>query len=472
MQKTRRAFEWRPFLRNMAAIAIPVALQNLLTTTASMIDTIMVAPLGELSVGALGLCSQFSTLMLSGYWGFVGGGMLFFSQFWGARDDDGIERSYGITVSVMMAVAALFCSLALFAPDFVMRIYTDKPAIREIGVQYLRIVGFAYLMQVFSMAMSTLLRSTERVRIPMLASILSVGTNVFLNWVFIYGKLGAPAMGIRGAALATTCAAFVNAAAILIMAKATGYPYLFRFRNHFRWSKKLLSVYMGKCFPIILNEVLIGVGNMLINVTLGRQPEHVIAAVAVFRTLEGMIIAFFSGFSNASSVLVGTCVGAGEPEKAFERAKRLIYLCSGFIFIAGAAIFSLHRPILTSMSLSGPSYEAGTRLLLIFLIVAVIRMGNWMQNDTYRSSGDSVTGTVLEILFMYALVLLAGFRWQLPYWAIFMLCYVDEPIRYVLMQIHFYSGKWIRPVTDIGIAAMPEFRKEHPRPGIGRPPEV
>jgi Na+-driven multidrug efflux pump len=139
-KSVRQPFPWRAFLKNLAAIAIPVALQNLLTTTASMVDTMMVAPLGELSVGALGLCAQFSSLMFSGYWGFVGGGMLFFSQYWGARDDDGIERSYGMTWLCMMTVAAVFSCLAIFAPHLVMRIYTDQEAIQDIGVQYLSIV--------------------------------------------------------------------------------------------------------------------------------------------------------------------------------------------------------------------------------------------------------------------------------------------------------------------------------------------
>ncbi len=463
--KLSAPFAWGPFLKKLAAIAIPVALQNLLTTTASMVDTMMVAPLGELSVGALGLCSQFSSLMFSGYWGFVGGGMLFFSQYWGARDDWGLERSYGMTWLCMMTVAVVFGCLAVFAPELVMRVYTDKQSIRDIGVRYLRIVGFAYIMQVFSMAMSSLLRATERVRIPMAASIASVGTNLFLNWVFIYGRLGCPAMGIRGAALATTCAAAVNMLAIYAMAHATGYPYLFRVREHFRWDRTQLKQYFVKCFPIICNEVLIGVGNMVINVTLGRQPEEVIAALAVFRTLEGLIIGFFAGFSNAASVLVGTCVGAGELDTAYERAKRLVYLCSGFILLAGLGVLALHRPILTGMSLSGPSFTAGLRLLCIYIAVSVIRMGNWIQNDTYRASGDAVTGTVLEIAFMYAVVLpcvlVSGFALKLPYWAIFLCCYIDEPIRYALMQRHLYSGKWVRPVTEQGMAALPDFQARH-----------
>ena len=454
-------FPWGSFLKNLAAIALPIAFQNLLTTTASMVDTMMVAPLGELSVGALGLCAQFSSLMFSGYWGFVGGGMLFISQYWGSSEDDGIERSYGMTWVCMMTVALVFGCLAVFTPGLVMKIYTDKTAIQEIGASYLRIVGFAYVMQVFSMAMSCLLRSTERVRIPMVASIASVATNLILNWVFIYGHLGAPAMGIRGAALATTCAAAVNVLSIYLLAWKSGYPYLFRVRGHFRWSREHLKNFFAKCFPILCNEILVGIGNMAINVTLGRQPEHVIAAVAVFRTLEGLIIGFFAGFSNAASVLVGKCVGAGELDSAYARAKRLVYLCSGVILAANLALFAVHRPILTRMSLSGASYEAGVWLLVIYGAASVIRMGNWIQNDTYRAAGDAVYGTVLEIVFMYVLVLpcvlLSGFVLHLPYWAIFLCCYIDEPIRYVLMQIHLYSGKWVKPVTEAGMAALPGF---------------
>lgn len=463
--RARNGFPWREFLKNLASIAIPVALQNLLTTTASMVDTMMVAPLGELSVGAMGLCAQFSSLMFSCYWGFVGGGCLFFAQYYGAREDRGIERSYGMTWTAMMLVAVTFACLAVLAPEWVMRLYTDKEAIREIGVSYLRIVGFAYVMQVYSMAMSALLRATERVRIPLYASITSVAVNLFLNWVLIFGHLGAPAMGIRGAALATVAAAGVNVLVVYVLAFRSGYPYLFRIRGHFRWTGEDIRIYLKKCFPIICNELLIGIGNMVINVTLGRQSEQVIAALAVFRTLEGLIIGFFSGFSSAASVLVGTCVGAGQLDRAYERARRLVYLCSGVIFAAGLLLLALHRPILTAMSLHGESYTAGTRLLLIYVFAALIRMGNWVQNDTYRSAGDAVYGTLLEIIFMYAMVLpavlLTGFVLRAPYWVIFLCCYIDEPIRYFLMQLHLYSGRWIRPVTAPGLAALPAFREKH-----------
>jgi len=457
----KTAFPWRDFLKKVAVIAVPVALQNLLTTTGSMVDTMMIAPLGETTVGAIGLCAQFTSLMFSGYWGFVGGGMLFFSQYWGAQDDDGIDRSYGITLSCMMMVAVLFASLALFAPEWVMRVYTDKEAIQKIGVSYLRVVGFAYPFQILSMAMSALLRSTERVRIPFYAAIASVFTNMFLNWVFIYGTLGMPAMGVQGAALATVCAALVNAGSIFVMARLQKYPYLFHFRRHFRWSRAAVRLYLQRCFPIICNEVMIGVANMIINMVLGRQSEQAIAAMAVFRTLEGLIIGFFSGFSNAASVLVGKCVGSGELETAYERAKRLVLLCGSCIFVVCLLVLAVHQPLLTAMSLSGESFRIALGMLMVYCVAAVIRMCNWTQNDTYRAAGDATTGTVLEILFMYLLVLpcvcLSGLVWNAPFLLIFACCYIDEPVRFVLMQRHMYSGKWIRPVTPEGQAALPAF---------------
>jgi len=333
MQKSN--FPWASFLKKIAVIAIPVALQNLLTTTGSMVDTMMIASLGTTEVGAVGLCAQFSSLMFSGYWGFVGGGMLFFAQYYGAKDDDGINRSYGLTLACMMTVGLVFGFMAIFFPEAVMRMYTDKPHIQAIGVEYLRIAGFAYPLMVFSMAMAALLRCTGKVRLPLWGSVAGVFTNIFMNWVLIFGNLGAPKMGVRGAALATVLAQCVSCLVVLLAGYRSGHPYLLAIRRHFRLSRHFIGIYLKKCFPILCNEILIGVGNMVINIVLGRQPEEAIAALAVFRTLEGLVIGFFAGFSNAASVLVGTEVGAGHLDRAFGRAWRLVYLCQGIIALLG-----------------------------------------------------------------------------------------------------------------------------------------
>lgn len=461
----KQKFDWKFFLKHVAIIAVPVALQNLLSTTGSMVDTMMLASLGEKTVGAIGLCAQFSSLMFSGYWGFVGGGMLFFAQYWGAKDHKGITRSYGLTLTFMMTVALIFAALALGAPEFVMSVYTDKPEIQKIGISYLKIVGFAYPLQILAMAMSALLRSIEQVKIPLYGGIASVVANCFFNYLLIFGKFGLPQMGAAGAAVGTVLAGVVNLLVLWSFIIKRKIPYVLEFSRHFRWNSAFVRQYLQKCFPIICNEVMIGVGNMLINIVLGRQSEQAIAAVAVFRTLEGLVIAFFSGFSNAASVLVGKEVGAGNHEMAFQRAKRLTYLCSGIIGIACLGLIAVHNPLLHAMGLSGESYQIGTGMLLIYSVAAIIRMGNWTQNDTYRSAGDAAFGSIMEITFMYLMVLpcvyLSNFAFHAPFLMVFAFCYADEPIRYIIMQCHMYSGKWIRPVSVPGLAAIGEFREKH-----------
>ena len=461
MAQKRQAFPWKTFLKQVAVIAVPVALQNLLTTTGSMVDTMMLAPLGSLTVGAVGLCAQFSSLVFSGYWGFAGGGMLFFSQYFGAKDDDGIRRAYGITLICMMTVATLFAVAALFFPEVIMGIYTDKESIQALGIQYLKIVGFAYPFQVYSMAMSALLRTTDHVRIPLYGSIVSVATNIVLNWILIGGHLGAPALGIQGAAIATVCSAIVNALVILVAARIVRHPHLFRIRAHYRWTRRFLKEYFRKCAPILANEIAMGVGFMLINVVLGRQSEEAIAATAVFRTLEGLVIGFFTGFSNAASILIGQEVGAGHPDMAQKRAKRLVYLCAGLIFTVCAMLVGANNLILRMMSLEGESLRLGAGMLMIYAVAAAVRMSNWVQNDTFRAAGDAAFGTILEITFMFLMVLpcvyFTGMVKHAPFLIVFACCYIDEPVRFALMHGHLYSLKWIKPVTPQGQAALAEF---------------
>ncbi len=451
-------FDWGDFLKKVAVIAIPVALQNLLTTTGSMIDTMMIASLGQMEVGAVGLCAQFSSLMFSGYWGFVGGGMLFISQYWGAKDDDGINRSYGLTLTCMMTVAFLFGLMATCFPHLVMKLYTDKESIQQIGISYLKIAGFSYPIMVLSMAMSVILRCTERVRIPLYGSVVAVITNIFLNWVLIFGHLGFKAMGVRGAATATVIAQIVSVCVISLFALQNKHPYLFAINRHFGWKKSFTAEYFKKCAPIIANEVLIGIGNMIINIVLGRQPEEAIAALAVFRTLEGLVIGFFAGFSNASSILVGKEVGTGNIDLAYSRAWRLVYLCQLVIGSVVLSLVLLHTPILTLMGMSGESFRLAFGFISIYAVAAFIRMGNWTQNDTFRAAGDASYGTILEIAFMWVMVIpfvwVTGMVLGFPTLLVFACCYMDEPIRYILMQIHLYNGKWIKPVTPAGKEAM------------------
>ena len=456
---------WRKLLAMTMTIAVPVAFQNLLTTTGSMIDTIMLGSIGETAVGAVGLCAQFSNLMFAGYWGFVGGGMLFISQYYGAKNEDGLCASYGLMISCMAVPALLFAMLAICFPQMIMAMFTGSAEIRAIGEQYLRLVGFAYPFQVLATGMSALLRSIGMVTIPLAAGIAGVAVNCTVNYLLIFGKLGLPAMGASGAAVGTIAAGMVNVLILILTAKIMKTPYLLEVKRHFRWNHALVKDYLVKCSPIIANEALIGIGNALVSIVLGHQSDAAIAATAVFRTLEGMIISFFSGFSSAATVLVGTEVGAGRHEEAGSRAWRIIYICQMCVLCVCLTLVAVHRTLLTAMGLSGESFKLARGMLVIFVAVGTIRMGNWAQNDTYRAAGDSATGSIMEIAFMFLLVQpviqSVNFFLNVPFLVLFALCYCDEPIRYFLMQRHMYSYRWIRPVSKEGMATINAFRKRY-----------
>ena len=272
-------------------------------------------------------------------------------------------------------------------------------------------------------------------------------------------------MGASGAAIGTVIASAVNVLVLVSYVVVRKIPYALELHKCFCWNRQFIRIFMGRCFPILCNEVAMGISTMLINIVLGRQSEEAIAAVAVYRIIEGVVIAFFGGFSNAASILVGKNVGAGEHENAYRKGIRIVYLTSGIIVVGGLLLMIFHTPLFIMLGLSGESFEICTVLCAIYCVVAVIRMGNWQHNDTFRAAGDPAFGTIMEITFMYLMVIplvyISYFVFHAPFYLVFLFVYSDEPIRYVIMQRHMYSKKWIRPVSDMGLATIEEFRNKY-----------
>ena len=245
MKKSK--FDWNIFFNAIVTIALPIAFQNLLSTTASMVDTIMIGSQGELSVAAVGICSQISSLFFSSYFGFAGGSLLFFSQYWGTKNEKRINQTFGIAFLCMLAVSLLFGGMVVLKPEFILGIYTDKQNIIDVGVGYLRIVGFAYPLQVIAVIISFLMRSTERVKPPLISSIAGLITNFILNWILIYGRFGMPQMGAAGAAVGTLCSAVVNLLLLLFFLLKDKQSVQLRLGEMFCFEGAFLKIYFSKC---------------------------------------------------------------------------------------------------------------------------------------------------------------------------------------------------------------------------------
>lgn len=462
MHNTNR-MDWEAFLKIVFAIALPIACQNLLTTTASMVDTIMIGSQGELSVAAVGICSQISSLFFSSYFGFAGGALLFFSQYWGAGNKEGISRTFGLSMVCMLGVALLFGGAAILRPDFLLSIYTDKQSIIEVAIPYMRIVGFAYPLQIFAIIISFLMRSTERVRIPLISSIIALVTNFLLNWILIYGRFGMPKMGAAGAAVGTLVSGIVNLLILIKFLLKDKSTVALTLKTMFNW-KGFAGTYMKKCFPIICNELFYGIGQMLINIVIGRQSEPAIAAMAAFRVLEGFVFAFFGGLADASTVVVGKEVGAGNHMKGYQYVKGFSILCPAITFCIVLICLILNQPLYGLFGLGAEAMHYGKYMLLIYLAAGTIRTCNYIMNCCYRAGGEATFGTVLEVGCLFGVSVpatwIAGMVLHLPFLAVFAFVYTDEIIRLIFELWYTKSGKWVKPVTEQGKRTLEQFRKE------------
>ena len=460
----KQGIDWKVFFKAVIAIALPIAFQNLLGTTASMVDTIMIGSEGELAVAAVGICSQIYMLFASSYFGFMAGAMIFFAQFWGSGNHKGINRTVGISGILMLIIALIYGIVAVTNPEFLLRVYTDKENIVQLAVPYLRIAGFVYPIQIVTFLMSMLLRSTERVKPPLFASFAAIIVNFVLNWILIYGRFGMPKMGIAGAAVGTLVSSIVNLLILLVYLMYDNETVVLRFRDMFMFDMDFIKTYLLKSIPLLCNEMLYGVGQMLINIVIGRQDESAIAAMAAFRVLEGFVYAFFGGLADASSVIVGKEVGAGRPMRGYQYTKGFAVICPSVTFCICLIGLIFNEPLLGLFGLGTQALTYGKYMLMIYLVMGTIRTCNYIMNGCYRAGGEAVFGTVMEVscLFLISVPMtwMAGMIWKLPFIAVFAFVYTDEIMRLIFELRYTGTGKWIKPVTEAGKAAIPEFKEQ------------
>ena len=459
-----KKFDLKMFFQTVLTIAMPIAFQNLLSTTASMVDTIMIGSEGELAVAAVGICSQISSLFFSAYFGFAGGALLFFSQYWGGKNPKGINKTFGVSFVFMMAIALAFCAVAVSYPESLLGIYTDKETIVAVGAPYIRIVGFAYPLQVLGVLISFFMRSTERVKAPLISSILGLIVNFSLNFVLIYGRFGMPKMGVAGAAVGTLVSAVVNLIALCFFLLKSKCRVRLRLQEMFDWRDGFLKTYLAKCIPIICNELFYGVGQMLINIVIGHQSESAIAAMAAFRVLEGFVFAFFGGLADASSVVVGKEVGAGHHMSGYRNVIGFSVLCPVITFVICLTFLIFNAPLLGLFGLGAQAMHYGKYMLLIYLFAGTIRTCNYIMNVCFRAGGEAVFGTVIEIACLFAISVpatwVSGMVFHMPFLAVFAFIYTDELLRFFFETRYLKSGKWVKPVTESGKETLEAFRKE------------
>ena len=199
----------KSFYKDVLKISIPIAMQGLINVGVSMTDTMMLGSFGEITLSAASLANQFCFIFLIINFGLGGGAGVLSGQFWGKKEINSINKVLSILIRASIAFAIIFLSLSQFMPDKIMSIYTSELPVADQGVMYLKIISLSFIFQGISTTVNILFRTVGSVKVALFASLTSFGFNIFLNWVLIFGKLGAPELGIQGAAIATLIARII-----------------------------------------------------------------------------------------------------------------------------------------------------------------------------------------------------------------------------------------------------------------------
>ena len=315
------------FYKQVAALAAPIVLQNLITSMLGMADTFMVGMLGEAPMAAVTLSNIPLYVVQMFIFGVQSGASVLISQYWGRQNMEAINRVLGVALWVVLAVSSLFAAVLLVCPVEFLSLFGNESAVIELSAQYGSIAGVSYVCNAFTMMYVAAYRSMERPQLGMYILVASMTANTFLNWVFIFGKLGAPALGVRGAAVATLIARLLEITIVIIhMMKST----FFRVHLHLllRPGLDMVRRFLKYGGLVVFNETTWGLGSSIFPTIMGHMAgsTEILAAYTVAGNVDKVCMVISFGLATTAAVIIGREVGAGRPQQVRSIGRALAVL--------------------------------------------------------------------------------------------------------------------------------------------------
>lgn len=439
------------FLKRVAVLVVPMALQNLINVGVTATDVVMLGKVGEKVLSGCSLGGQVLFILSLFLFGTTSGACVLTAQYWGKKDKEAIEKILGIVVALTECVGILFMIVTLLFPGQIMAIFTNDAEIIAEGVKYLKIVAFTYPLAVFTMSYLNVMRSVERVIISTVVYASSLICNFVLNAILIFGLFGFPTMGIEGAAIGTLVARMLELVIVLIyMRKNQDVRVRFTYMIHL--DPVLLKDFLRYSIPVIINEVLWGVGYSANSAIVGHLGSSAVAANSVAHMTRQLAQVVVFGIGNATAIMMGKAIGEGRKQLAEEYAGRFVKLAL-ICGMAGGVLILLLRPFITA----GMGFEGMTaEYLYIFLAMMSYYVIGQAVNTTwvvgiFRAGGDTKFGMILDMSTMWFGSILFGFlaafvwNWSVP--AVYFILLSDEIIKVPFCMWRYKQKKWLKDVT-------------------------
>lgn len=446
--------EKRIFYRKLWGLVFPIAIQNLMTALVSASDAFMLGFVSQTSLSAVSLATQIQFVHNLFMLALTIGATTLAAQYWGKGDTDSVEEILAIVLKISMAVSVVFFIAAMFFSGFLMRIFTNDIRLIQAGIPYLRIVSVSYLFMGFSQIYLCIMKNSGRTAKSTIYGSVAVVINIGFNVIFIFGLAGFPAMGIAGAALATT----VSRALELLL---TIYENMHRslvcvrlkyIRNS---SKKLKKDFWHYTTPVLGNELVWGCGFTMFSVIMGHLGSDAVAANSVANILKNIIACVCNGIGIGAGIIVGNELGKGEMERATEYGNRLFKLAvfagavSGLILLAVSPVL---RIFTGSLSAQAHSYLKNMMYICTYYMIGK-SVNATVIAGVFCAGGDTKFGLKCDAVTMWVILIPIGmittFVLKLPIMVVYFIISMDEIIKLPAVYRHYKKYNWVRNLTEL-----------------------
>jgi putative MATE family efflux protein len=455
LQKLYNFYNDPQYYRQMIHIAAPIILQNLLMSSLNMVSSLLIGQLGDESVAAVGLAGQIFFLLNLMLFGIMSGAAILTAQLWGKGDLENVRRVLGFAIKFGLLAGIAFWTISTFTPAAVMRFYTTDETVIQLASQYLQIYSWGFPFFAITFAYAIIMRTTGEVKIPLLVSVIALAINTTLAWALIFGNLGAPTLGILGAAWAGLIARIIELILILVMVyRNPQTPTAVQARHLLDFDPTFIAAVLKPILPVFFNELLWSLGITTYSAIYAHIGTESFAAINIVQPIDQMAFVAFLGIGNATAITVGNLIGRGEMQTAYRYAGRSLGLQIAGGILVGITVWLLAKPILGLYNVSPLVTQNAQN------IIAILSAGMWIRASNHviiigilRAGGDTRFSLILDgfVIWLVGVPLAAAgaFLLHLPVQYVYALALSEEATKFIFGVHRYFSRKWINNLTSV-----------------------
>lgn len=431
---------------------LPIMMQQLISLGIGFLDNIMIGHLGEIQIAAVSQSNQFHNIAYYVCMGLGSGAVVMTSQFWGSGDIKSLRSTSAHALRISFVISLCFSAVTIIFPGFILGLFSNDTAVVNAGIPYIRVIGLTFVMSCTSSVSSYILRSVNTVNIPFIGSLVSFFINIFFNWVFIFGKLGAPELGILGAGIGTLIARAFEFCFIFGFLIKADTKISLRFKDLFADApSEIKSKYLQYGIPLLISDTSLGVSLAVVAAITGHISKEITTASAIVNTLVQMISILNMSVGGASAVVIGNTIGEGDIPRAKRESR--IYIIISFIMGCGLIVpmLLMEGPYASLYVLTDTTRSIVHDCIVVNCMYFPVQLLAYMTSKgILRGGGDTrfllFWDTATLWFVSIPLGALAGLVWHLsPFWIYFLLRF-EYPLKGLICLFRYFSGKWLHVI--------------------------